>query len=163
MNTQFAHLLQMQNRLEVAFDVPAAEPWTGSFRPPSLCFQHSRRPPTAGRRSLIDSGIDGNLSNAQLTSHLQLPSQLIQLTINAPGPNHPPPVYPLIFSLTSTPTWTPSVDQVFQNLEDQFTTAPTWIQVDPACQFVVEVDASDVGVVQGTTDNQELKTYLWRI
>ena len=38
------------------------------------------------------------------------------------------------------------VDKAFVDLKHRFTTAPILIHPDPSCQFVVGVDASDVGV-----------------
>ncbi|KAF7646418.1 hypothetical protein LDENG_00188160 [Lucifuga dentata] len=51
-------------------------------------------------------------------------------------------------SLTSSKVpfvWSPAADQAFTNLKHHFTSAPVLIQPDPSCQFIVEVDASDVG------------------
>ncbi|KAF7653736.1 hypothetical protein LDENG_00079040 [Lucifuga dentata] len=42
--------------------------------------------------------------------------------------------------------WTPGAEQAFQELKHHFTSAPILIQPDPDRQFIVEVDASDVGV-----------------
>lgn len=52
-------------------------------------------------------------------------------------------------ALTSTARqfrWTPEADVAFQDLKGRFTSAPILVQPDPSRQFVVEVDASDVGV-----------------
>ncbi|XP_023868962.2 cell division cycle protein 27 homolog [Salvelinus sp. IW2-2015] len=43
-------------------------------------------------------------------------------------------------------TWSPAADRVFQDLKHRFTTAPILVHPDPSRQFVVEADASDVGV-----------------
>ena len=42
--------------------------------------------------------------------------------------------------------WSPAVDKAFVDMNHRFTTAPILIHPDPSCQFVVEVDSSDVGV-----------------
>ena len=42
--------------------------------------------------------------------------------------------------------WTPEADQAFALLKDRFTSAPILVQPDSSLQFVVEVDASDIGV-----------------
>lgn len=42
--------------------------------------------------------------------------------------------------------WTPEADTAFSKLKRLFTSAPVLNQPDPAQQFVVEVDASDMGV-----------------
>lgn len=42
--------------------------------------------------------------------------------------------------------WTPEAKHAFERLKDLFTSAPIPILPDPARQFVVEVDASDLGV-----------------
>ena len=42
--------------------------------------------------------------------------------------------------------WSPAVDKAFVDLKHRFTTAPILIHPDPSRKFVVEVDASDVGV-----------------
>ena len=52
-------------------------------------------------------------------------------------------------ALTSTlvrVTWSPAVEEAFRELKRQFTSAPILLQPDPNRQFIVEVDASDVGV-----------------
>ena len=52
-------------------------------------------------------------------------------------------------ALTSTTTrfkWTPEASTAFDLLKRLFTTAPILVQPDPSRQFIVEVDASDVGV-----------------
>ena len=43
-------------------------------------------------------------------------------------------------------TWSPAADKAFGDLKQRFTTAPSLIHPDPTRPFVVEVDASDVGV-----------------
>lgn len=43
-------------------------------------------------------------------------------------------------------TWSPAVDRDLVDLKHRFTTAPILVHLDPSRQFVVEVDASDVGV-----------------
>lgn len=43
-------------------------------------------------------------------------------------------------------SWTPETEVAFQRLKHQFATAPILTQADPNKSFVVEVDASDVGV-----------------
>jgi hypothetical protein len=43
-------------------------------------------------------------------------------------------------------TWSPAANKAFVDLKQRFTTAPILIHPDPTRQFVVEVDASDVGV-----------------
>ena len=51
--------------------------------------------------------------------------------------------------LTSTKVpfnWTTDAEQAFNDLKSCFTSAPVLIHPDPALQFVVEVDASDIGV-----------------
>ena len=42
--------------------------------------------------------------------------------------------------------WTPPAERAFQKLKETFTTAPVLTLPDPSLQFMVEVDASDVGV-----------------
>lgn len=52
-------------------------------------------------------------------------------------------------ALTSTKVrfaWTPCADRAFVGLKQRFTSAPILTHPDPSLQFVVEVDASDVGV-----------------
>lgn len=52
-------------------------------------------------------------------------------------------------ALTSTAArfvWSPAADEAFTSLKKRFTSAPILIQPDPDRQFIVEVDASDVGV-----------------
>ena len=52
-------------------------------------------------------------------------------------------------TLTSTQvmfTWSMAADWVFWDLKHHFTTAPILVHPDPSRQFVVEADASDVGV-----------------
>ncbi|KAF7642148.1 hypothetical protein LDENG_00263700 [Lucifuga dentata] len=51
--------------------------------------------------------------------------------------------------LTSTKqpfTWSPSAEAAFNTLKQRFTSAPVLVLPDPTRQFLVEVDASDVGV-----------------
>ncbi|XP_078798004.1 uncharacterized protein LOC101158741 isoform X1 [Oryzias latipes] len=51
--------------------------------------------------------------------------------------------------LTSTSSpfrWTEAAEAAFCKLKHLFTTAPVLVQPDPSVQFIVEVDASDVGV-----------------
>ncbi|KAF7647278.1 hypothetical protein LDENG_00174850, partial [Lucifuga dentata] len=51
--------------------------------------------------------------------------------------------------LTSTKrpfTWSPSAEAAFNTLKQHFTSAPVLVLPDPTRQFLVEVDASDVGV-----------------
>ena len=43
-------------------------------------------------------------------------------------------------------TWTTETESAFQRLKDLFTSAPILTQPDPTHQFVVEVDASNIGV-----------------
>ena len=43
-------------------------------------------------------------------------------------------------------TWSPGAEEAFQGLKRRFTSAPILIQPDPNRQFIVEVDASEVGV-----------------
>ncbi|KAL2095692.1 hypothetical protein ACEWY4_007840 [Coilia grayii] len=52
-------------------------------------------------------------------------------------------------ALTSTKqsfSWTTAADEAFRNLKTRFTSAPILQVPDPERQFVVEVDASDIGV-----------------
>lgn len=42
--------------------------------------------------------------------------------------------------------WSDSAERAFQQLKSRFTSAPVLITPDPSRQFIVEVDASDVGV-----------------
>lgn len=42
--------------------------------------------------------------------------------------------------------WSQAVDEAFQHLKSRFSSAPILLVADPTRQFVVEVDASDVGV-----------------
>ncbi|KAI3366538.1 hypothetical protein L3Q82_000667 [Scortum barcoo] len=42
--------------------------------------------------------------------------------------------------------WSEEAEKAFNRLRTLFTTAPVLVQPDPAQQFVVEVDASDIGV-----------------
>ncbi|KAF7657494.1 hypothetical protein LDENG_00026380, partial [Lucifuga dentata] len=54
-----------------------------------------------------------------------------------------------LYALTSRSTpflWSSQANKVFQNLKERFTSAPILTQPDPTRQFIVEVDASDVGV-----------------
>lgn len=44
-------------------------------------------------------------------------------------------------------SWTPEAKQAFTELKRRFTTAPILVQPDTSLQFIVEVDASDTGVV----------------
>ena len=46
-----------------------------------------------------------------------------------------------------TVSWAEAAEEAFQTLKSRFTSAPIVQVPDPDCQFVVEVDASDVGVV----------------
>lgn len=58
-------------------------------------------------------------------------------------------VAPLLTKLTSTKTsfcWSKQSEYTFQSLKELFSTVPVLVQPDPHCQFVVEVDASDVDV-----------------
>uniref|UniRef100_A0AAQ4QYC0 Gypsy retrotransposon integrase-like protein 1 n=1 Tax=Gasterosteus aculeatus aculeatus TaxID=481459 RepID=A0AAQ4QYC0_GASAC len=41
--------------------------------------------------------------------------------------------------------WSPGAESAFQELRERFSSAPILIQPDPSLQFVVEVDASEVG------------------
>lgn len=56
--------------------------------------------------------------------------------------------------------WSPAADSAFQTLKSRFTSAPILRMPDPERQFVVEVDASDVGVgavlSQRAADDQKL-------
>ncbi len=52
-------------------------------------------------------------------------------------------------ALTSPRTtfrWSDTAETVFANLKSRFSSAPILVTPDPTCQFVVEVDASEVGV-----------------
>ena len=52
-------------------------------------------------------------------------------------------------ALTSTSVkflWSPAADGAFRSLQQHFTSAPILTQPDPTRQFIVEVDASDIGV-----------------
>uniref|UniRef100_A0AAQ4QDM9 Gypsy retrotransposon integrase-like protein 1 n=1 Tax=Gasterosteus aculeatus aculeatus TaxID=481459 RepID=A0AAQ4QDM9_GASAC len=54
-----------------------------------------------------------------------------------------------LHALTSTATsfqWTPATEQAFQGLKKLFCSAPILTHADPKLQFIVEVDASDLGV-----------------
>ncbi len=54
-------------------------------------------------------------------------------------------------ALTSTKTtfrWSEAADAAFSNLKSRFVSSPILIAPDPSRQFVVEVDASEVGVVR---------------
>ncbi len=42
--------------------------------------------------------------------------------------------------------WTPQAEKAFQRLKQSFSTAPVLTLPDPSLQFVVEVDASDLGI-----------------
>lgn len=42
--------------------------------------------------------------------------------------------------------WSPEASAAFSELKQRFTTAPILVQPDPSKQFIVEVDASEVGV-----------------
>lgn len=58
-------------------------------------------------------------------------------------------VAPPLTRLTSTKLpfhWTPEAEAAFNKLKTLFTTTPVLIQADPTLPFVVEMDASDVGV-----------------
>ncbi|KAI3356793.1 hypothetical protein L3Q82_003459 [Scortum barcoo] len=55
--------------------------------------------------------------------------------------------------------WTPKAEEAFRKLKELFTTAPILTVLDPALQFVVEVDASNEGVgavlsQRSATDNR---------
>ena len=43
-------------------------------------------------------------------------------------------------------SWSPEVEAAFTSLKLLFTTAPAFAFPDPSCQFIVEVDASDMGI-----------------
>ena len=43
-------------------------------------------------------------------------------------------------------TWSPNADRAFRDLKHCFTTAPVLVHPDPHRQFVLEANASDVGV-----------------
>ncbi|KAJ8014922.1 hypothetical protein DPEC_G00020800 [Dallia pectoralis] len=51
-----------------------------------------------------------------------------------------------LFSCLRSFVWTPEAEEAFRDLRGRFTSAPILTQPDPSRQFVVEVDASDVGV-----------------
>lgn len=42
--------------------------------------------------------------------------------------------------------WTPEAEKAFLELKRRFTSAPILVHPDPSLSFIVEVDASDVGV-----------------
>lgn len=56
--------------------------------------------------------------------------------------------------------WTSDADATFRSLNERFTSAPIFQVPDPSLQFVVELDASDVGVgavlSMRATSNQKL-------
>ncbi|XP_030634258.1 receptor-type tyrosine-protein phosphatase gamma [Chanos chanos] len=56
------------------------------------------------------------------------------------------PLTAMIRKATKTLHWNDSTRTTFQHLKELFTTAPVLKQPDPALPFVVEVDASEVGV-----------------
>ena len=41
--------------------------------------------------------------------------------------------------------WSPVAEEAFKELKRRFSTAPVLVQPDPTRQFIIEVDASDVG------------------
>lgn len=49
-------------------------------------------------------------------------------------------------SLATIFTWTPEADAAFMDLKRCFTSAPVLIHLDPSHQFIMELDASDMGV-----------------
>ncbi|KAK3560308.1 hypothetical protein QTP86_006309 [Hemibagrus guttatus] len=55
------------------------------------------------------------------------------------------PLHQLMSTLHAV-VWPPEAEQVFTRLKDLFTSAPILTLPDPTCQFVVEVDASDLGI-----------------
>lgn len=61
--------------------------------------------------------------------------------------------------------WSPEAEEAFKNLKARFTTAPILQVPDPERQFVVEVDASDVGVgavlSQRASDDQKIHSYAF--
>ncbi|KAF7640812.1 hypothetical protein LDENG_00012350 [Lucifuga dentata] len=64
-----------------------------------------------------------------------------------------------LHALTSPGTsfvWTPAAEQAFQALKRRICSAPILTQPDPKLQFIVEVDASDLGV--GAVLSQRSKT-----
>uniref|UniRef100_A0A8D0DBP2 Reverse transcriptase/retrotransposon-derived protein RNase H-like domain-containing protein n=1 Tax=Sander lucioperca TaxID=283035 RepID=A0A8D0DBP2_SANLU len=64
-----------------------------------------------------------------------------------------------LHKLTSSKTrfeWTPQADSTFRSLKERFVTAPILTMPDPCRQFVVEVDASNVGL--GAVLSQRLPT-----
>jgi hypothetical protein len=70
-----------------------------------------------------------------------------------------------LFSALTSPkvpfTWSPAADQEFSYLKHWFTTTPISIHLDPSCQFMVEVDASDirVGAVLSQRSAQDQKLH----
>lgn len=49
-------------------------------------------------------------------------------------------------SLNNHFVWTKQAEDMFQLMKERFTTAPVLTLPDPKLQFIVEVDASDVGI-----------------
>ncbi|KAI3371830.1 hypothetical protein L3Q82_006711 [Scortum barcoo] len=83
-----------------------------------------------------------NLSDHQL----HVPQVLQRLLENNLHPDPEKEAVPLT-ALTSPShpfTWTEEAEKAFNRLRTLFTTAPVLVQHDPALQFVVEVDASDI-------------------
>ncbi|KAK3542450.1 hypothetical protein QTP86_025887, partial [Hemibagrus guttatus] len=59
---------------------------------------------------------------------------------------HSTPALPRLTSTLHSFSWTPDAKQAFARLKRLFTTAPILTLPDPSCQFVAEVDVSDLGV-----------------
>ena len=60
-------------------------------------------------------------------------------------PGSDPPLTRLS-SLSVPFVWLPAAEEAFLELKRRFSSAPVLVQPDPARQFVVEVDASDIGI-----------------
>ncbi|KAI3356909.1 hypothetical protein L3Q82_003555 [Scortum barcoo] len=79
---------------------------------------------------------------------VQADPEKVRAVAEWPIPTNPRKAAPLT-ALTSPSrpfVWNEEAEKAFNRLRTLFTTAPVLVQPDPAQQFVVEVDASDIGV-----------------
>ncbi|KAK1784118.1 hypothetical protein P4O66_004141 [Electrophorus voltai] len=110
-------------------------------------------------REFLGRSVIANIDNILIYS----PSRnqhVKQRTCRATDPIREPPILRFIrsFSLLAGPLtdqlwgpvrkikWTQEVDKAFEELKIAFATAPIFQQPDPERPFVLEVDASDIGV-----------------
>ncbi|XP_036379838.1 vascular endothelial growth factor receptor kdr-like [Megalops cyprinoides] len=118
---------------------------------------------------LIDSGANWSFINADLAARLHLPRVPLHSPLEAHAITgallvritHATPPVDFLISVAHAPKEFPDLSAVpleyldlkpvfteaaFCNLKGRFTSAPILTQPDPAHQFIVEVDASDIGV-----------------